>query len=537
VGSPEQEGVRTVGRYALHGVIAAGGMATVHLGRLLGPVGFSRTVAIKRLHAQFASDPEFVSMFLDEARLVARIRHPNVIPTLDVVATSNELFLVMEYVAGESLARLLRVMHEREKRVPVRLVSSIITSTLHGLHAAHEARDERGSPLNIVHRDVSPQNILVGLDGVTRVIDFGVAKAAGRIQTTRDGQIKGKLAYMAPEQLLGETVTRRADVYSASVVLWELSTGQRLFSAENEGAIIARVLKGDIVPPSLANRDLKKTLTQAEWQALEQIDAIVMRGLSSTVSERFATAKEMAVAIERLIPPATASELGEWVEEHAKATLSYCAERVAEIESGVSGMSSQETLVGAPERTPAPPTQENETTQPLGLSGSGELNEGATQTRVSIVTTRHPEAVRPRATRSVFSLAAMAIAILAILGFFVLRAVNHVTAPTASEASSTFLMTGGPPSATAPVNSIATPAATSDTTAANSGTTAIATPSAASSSPRVAPGRSPKLPVTNKTSAPAPVATAAPAPADECNPPYTWGEDGIKLYKKQCSLN
>src|SRR5262245_3092434 len=179
---------RVVGRYALYGEIASGGMATVHFERLLGPVGFSRTVAIKRLHPQFAKDPEFVSMFLDEARLAARIRHPNVVATLDVVATKGELFLVMEYVQGESLSRLARAVMARGENLPPRIVASIMCGVLHGLHAAHEARDQRGEPLGIVHRDVSPQNVLVGIDGTARVVDFGVAKASGRHQSTRKGK-------------------------------------------------------------------------------------------------------------------------------------------------------------------------------------------------------------------------------------------------------------------------------------------------------------------------------------------------------------
>src|ERR1700729_765840 len=198
--------VRIVGRYALYGELASGGMATVHLGRLLGPVGFSRTVAIKRLHAQFAKDPEFVSMFLDEARLAARIRHPNVVQTLDVVATEGELFVVMDYVQGESLSRLLRASRTVGP-IPVRVASAILCGALHGLHAAHEATDEHGVPLGLVHRDMSPQNVLVDVDGSARVLDFGVAKAAGRTQTTGRGKIKGKLRYMAPEQIQG-SVTR-----------------------------------------------------------------------------------------------------------------------------------------------------------------------------------------------------------------------------------------------------------------------------------------------------------------------------------------
>ena len=187
------EAARIIGRYVLYDEMAAGGMATVHYGRLLGPVGFSRTVAIKRLRPQFARDQEFVAMFVDEARLAARIRHPNVVPTLDVVATDGELYLVMDYVQGESLSRLLRASRAKGS-IPTDVVSAIFCGALHGLHAAHEATDEHGKPLGLVHRDVSPQNILVGVEGIPRVLDFGVAMAAGRAQATGQGRIKGKLS-------------------------------------------------------------------------------------------------------------------------------------------------------------------------------------------------------------------------------------------------------------------------------------------------------------------------------------------------------
>ena len=184
---------RIVDRYALFDVIATGGMASVHLGRLMGPVGFSRTVAIKRLHENFARDPEFVAMFLDEARLVARIRHPNVVQTLDVVASAQELLLVMEYVPGESLALLIKRARAAGKFIPIPIVVDIVTGLLNGLHAAHEATNEKGEPLNVVHRDVSPHNILVGTDGVTRVLDFGIAKAVGLVHNTtrRRGEGQG----------------------------------------------------------------------------------------------------------------------------------------------------------------------------------------------------------------------------------------------------------------------------------------------------------------------------------------------------------
>src|SRR5579884_2841196 len=150
-------GPRIVGRYAIYDRIASGGMATVHLGRLLGPVGFARTVAIKRLHPQFAQDPQFVSMFLDEARLAARVQHPNVVSVLDVVAAEGELFLVMDYVHGESFAKLLVAAREKDVPLTPRLAVAIASGVLDGLHAAHEARNERGDPLGLVHRDVSPQ--------------------------------------------------------------------------------------------------------------------------------------------------------------------------------------------------------------------------------------------------------------------------------------------------------------------------------------------------------------------------------------------
>jgi len=211
--SPWEQPPRTIGRYTLYGEIAAGGMASVHIGRLVGPVGFLRTVAIKRLHPQYAKDPSFVDMFLDEARLAARIRHPNVVSTLEIVSMEDELFLVMDYVHGESLGRLSRAAADSGTRLPPRVVSSIMVGALLGLHAAHEATNEHGQHLSIVHRDVSPQNILVGTDGVARVADFGVAKAASRVHTTRGGDVKGKISYMAPEQLLQAEIDRRTDLY------------------------------------------------------------------------------------------------------------------------------------------------------------------------------------------------------------------------------------------------------------------------------------------------------------------------------------
>ncbi len=294
----------SVGRYVLYDEIASGGMATVYFGRLQGAAGFARSVAIKRLHPQFAKDPDFVAMFVDEARLAARISHPNVVPTLDVISHADELLLVMEYVHGASLARLLRTLAERRSLMRPRVAASVVCGVLHGLHAAHEAKSEAGQPLGIVHRDVSPQNVIVGADGIARVLDFGVAKAAGRWQSTQRGQLKGKIAYMAPEQITTNEVTRRTDLYAAGVILWEALTGKRLFRAENEARLMGMVLNAHIDPPSSVVEGLPAGF-----------DRIVARGLDRDPARRFATAREMAAEVEGVVGVATPTEVGEWVEQ------------------------------------------------------------------------------------------------------------------------------------------------------------------------------------------------------------------------------
>ncbi len=317
------EGTEIVGRYALHGEIASGGMAVVYFGKLLGPVGFSRPVAIKRLQRSFARDPGLRHGFIDEARLASRIRHPNVVPTLDVVDERDELLLVMEYVHGESLQELLRAMRARGERVPLRIVLAIMTGILHGLHAAHEATTETGEPLRIVHRDVSPQNVLCGVDGVPRVLDFGVARAAVRhTESTGEGIVKGKLAYMAPEQLGGAPVDRRADIYAASVILWEMLAGRRLFVRDDGATVLLdKLLHGTIEAPSTHASSVPRLL-----------DAITLHGLTRNSEQRFATAREMAMALEKFGDLARPSEVGEWVERLAAEPLATRKDRLKELE-------------------------------------------------------------------------------------------------------------------------------------------------------------------------------------------------------------
>lgn len=321
-----------IGRYALFDEIAAGGAATVHLGRLLGPRG--RTVAIKSLHPHYLKDHEFVAMFMDEARIVSRIpSHPNVVPMIDLMRTDGGLFLVIEYIHGESLAKMVAAARAAQAPIPPKIAGAILAGVLHGLHAAHETRSRDGQLLDIVHRDVSPANIIVGADGVPRVVDFGIAKAAGRAQTTREGQIKGKLAYMAPEQIRGQ-VDRRADVFAAAVVLWELLAGRRMHGAVKDVDIITRVLRGKIEPPSAFARELSA-----------DVDALVLKGIAVDPSRRHGSAREFALGVEKSVGVASAAEVAAWVERFASGVLAERAVLVGAMEKAATGLVAAEFVV------------------------------------------------------------------------------------------------------------------------------------------------------------------------------------------------
>ena len=310
---------RTLGRYILFDAFASGGMATVHFARLIGPAGFTRTVAMKRLHAQFADSPDFVRMLLDEARLTGRIRHPNVVPTIDVVLQEREVFLVMEYVHGQSFSRLL--VDQQEPPDPA-IVSALVTQTLLGLHTAHETRGENGEPLGIVHRDATPHNVMVDAEGMARVIDFGVAKAQSVIHTTGEGRFKGKLSYMSPEQLDGEQFDRRVDVFAASVMLWESLTRKRLFTRDSPGATVQAVLKGEV--PSVQH--FRPSLPAS-------VDDVLKRGLAPNPDDRFATALEMAEAVADVLAPASQLDVARWVRQVAGDELEIRAGMLHQIES------------------------------------------------------------------------------------------------------------------------------------------------------------------------------------------------------------
>ena len=301
------------GRYSLGATFASGGMGTVHLGRIVGASGFSRVVAIKRLFPGFGADRSFRQMLLDEARFASRIRHPNVVPILDVVEADRDLYVVMEYLHGLSLAEVFA--QQRREPIPVEVAVAIADAVLRGLHAAHDARGEDGTPLGIVHRDVSPANVLVGADGVPRLIDFGIAKAATRVQVTDPGVLKGKAGYMAPEQLMHEPVTRQADVFSASVVLWEMLAGRRLFPFDMSERV--QRIHEPPVPPSRHRAGIDIAL-----------DAVVLRGLERQPARRFPTAEAMASELrhERAVPSAV--DVARWLADVGGDDLELSEERV-----------------------------------------------------------------------------------------------------------------------------------------------------------------------------------------------------------------
>lgn len=474
VPAAEPRAPQAIGRYWLYDEIAAGGMATVHLGRLVGPAGFTRTVAIKRLHPQFAKDEEFSSMFLDEARIAARIRHPNALTALDVVAAKGELYIVMDYIHGESLGKLLR-----GGPVPLAVASAISTQALLGLHAAHEAVDDRGQPLAIVHRDVSPQNILVGVDGVARVVDFGIAKAASQVHTTKAGKIKGKLSYMSPQQVQSEDVDRRADIFAAGVVLWESVVGRKLLARGD--ATIARVVNWQGIAPE----DLQ--LVPGFLQP------ILERALARDPDARYATAREMAVALADAVPPAGSMEVGDWVEQRAHQILADRARAVSDVERQTTSSDVRPAFASGFPSIPSPSDE--------------------TRTALSSADLVVPAVPAPPRRKRLAGVAAVA-TLLVLVGAWGLWGRTSVP-PT--EAPTPMPVAAAPPVQPAPA-----PPKVTEPAPVELGALASEAPSAAA---RVAP--SPQKRSGGSTA-------AKPAAKKNCNPPFDIGKDGIKHFKPEC---
>jgi eukaryotic-like serine/threonine-protein kinase len=277
-----------LGRYRLLRKIAVGGMAEIYLARVSGAGGFEKDVVVKRILPQLAESDEIFAMFLDEARIAAALQHPNLVQVFDAGQAGNEYFIAMEYLDGADLQTVRRVLAERQRGMPLQHGIFIVSSIAAGLHHAHEKRGLDGSPLEIVHRDVTPQNVFLTREGGVKLVDFGIAKAINRMATTSHGTLKGKLAYMSPEQCRAEPVDRRSDVYSLGILLYELTTGRRPYRGKSEYELLREIVEGEVPPPSH---------TVSGYPA--DLEAIAMRALARDRDERLPSALALVQELER----------------------------------------------------------------------------------------------------------------------------------------------------------------------------------------------------------------------------------------------
>ena len=474
------------GRYALGPELGSGGMATVSFGVATGALGFARPVAIKRIHPTLTRDPALVDAIRDEARIASRVRHTNVVSVIDVIEEEDGVGIVLEYVHGEALSSLLRSSAARLERLPLGVAVAVVVDVLHGLHAAHTAVDETGVALGIVHRDVSPQNVLVGADGIARVLDFGISKAENRASVTRDGQVKGKLRYMAPEQLGGD-VTAAADTYAAGLILWEALAGCSPFDDIDDCVqLLGRVLMGVTVAPSARRADIPAVL-----------DAIVARALAVPAGQRFATAASMAEALEATGLVASRTAVATCVNELAREVLDARAKVVALLERGL------------PADAQAPPV--------------------ATEKTSAEPVVRARDADAPRTTRVLPWALAIGLGLLA--SWFAVASRSAPLPPSAARHEDA-------PPAVVSASASASVSAPSATVSAPSATASAVTPL-----PRSAPTSSASGPAAKALIPSAPVSAARPpgklkksrpgVPSD-CAVPYTVDANGDRRYRREC---
>lgn len=282
-----------LGKYRLIAELGHGGMADVFLALVEGPAGsgFTKVAVVKRLRANLAEDPEFVTMLIDEARITARLNHPNVVQMLEVGVEGEEYFLAMEYLDGQPLHRLERRAARAKRSVSRDARLTIVADVLAGLHHAHDLTDYDGTSLGIIHRDVTPQNIFITYDGQIKVVDFGIAKAAGRAQETQHGVVKGKVRYMSPEQATGESVDRRADIFAVGILLWEAATGVRFWGELDDFDIVQALVAQNYQPSPRARQP----------EVPEELDRICRKALAHEACERYATAAEMRADLEMFL--------------------------------------------------------------------------------------------------------------------------------------------------------------------------------------------------------------------------------------------
>ncbi len=301
-------GERQFGPYRLVQQIAVGGMAEIHLAKTHGIAGFEKYVALKMIHPNFSQDSHFIQMLIDEAKITVQLQHVNIAQTFDLGRVGDTFYITMEYVDGVDLYKLLRRSSELDRVFPIALCAFIGKEVASGLDYAHRKRDHNGRPLRIVHRDVSPQNVLISYAGEVKLVDFGIAKATMRARQTAAGVIKGKYYYMSPEQAWGEPLDHRTDIFSAGILLYETLTGQMLYLDEDLHKLLDKVRRAEIPPPSTLRSDIPP-----------QLDAIVMRALSKQPEGRYSSAADMAHELERFLhayaPVFTANKVSTWIAE------------------------------------------------------------------------------------------------------------------------------------------------------------------------------------------------------------------------------
>ncbi len=299
---------QTYGRYQLLRKLAVGGMGEVWLARQKGPVGFEKLVVVKRLLPHLTEEQEFINMFFDEARIAALLNHPNIAQIYDLGEVSGEYYIAMEYVHGQNLRVVAQQALDLKGGMPLALKCRVLADSAAALDFAHRAKSPSGQPLSLIHRDVSPQNIILGFSGAVKLIDFGVAKAAGKLAKTATGVIKGKYAYMSPEQAKGEDLDARSDIFGLGIVFYEILASQRLFKRDNDTDTLKAVVYEKIAPPSAHAKGIPKA-----------VDAIVMKALERNRDDRYQTAGEMQLALEEFLVrqrlPATPAHLSAYMRE------------------------------------------------------------------------------------------------------------------------------------------------------------------------------------------------------------------------------
>lgn len=328
-------------------------MAEIFLARAQAIHGFEKQVVLKRILPQHASSDDFIRMFLAEARLAATLHHPNIVQVYDIGEELGTYFFTMEWIQGQDLRRIVRAARKKQTPIPLAHILHIIMGMAGGLHHAHEKNGSDGRPLGIVHRDVSPSNVLVTYEGDVKVVDFGIAKAAAAQVSTIAGTLKGKIPYMSPEQCRGEAVDRRSDIFSIGTLLWELTTGKRLFAGENEFAILNRVAKADVPPPSSIRPEYPP-----------ELEAIVMRALSVNAENRYPTAIDLQIDLEDFARearlPVSSARMGRFMRQlfdeeikHAAAELAHAEASASEVPGGTMVVSPSTPPEGISDLTPS----------------------------------------------------------------------------------------------------------------------------------------------------------------------------------------